>query len=188
VTPAAGTPRAALPLMLRLSLITSLVNGGIAGILAGIPQVLLTQLEAWLLPMPRHHADIGPRFVQRIGEHLDADLEREHHWLLAGVFHFGYAIWWGLLYALLQRWRPAQPHVGGPLLAALIYALAFSPWGAATQTGAEQPVASRPSRETLLHWTAALSFSLTLAYLYDRLDQRASGLRPALTESVHRVA
>ena len=39
-----------------------------------------------------------------------------------------------------------------------------------SQTGTEQPVAQRPTRETLLHWTAALSFSLSLAYLYDRLE------------------
>jgi hypothetical protein len=147
----------------------ALRNGIVAGLIAGIPQVVLTQLEAWLLPVPRSHADIGPRFVQRLSERLDVDMEREHHWLLAAVFHFGYAIWWGALYALLQRWRPAQPHVGGPLLAALIYALAFAPWGAATQTRTETPVESRPTRATLLHWTAALSFSLTLAYMYERI-------------------
>jgi hypothetical protein len=142
------------------------------GLVAGIPQVVLTQLEAWLLPTAdRDAADIGPRFVQRLSSRLDADLEREHHWLLAGAFHFGYAAWWGILYALLQRWRPAQPHVGGPLLGAFIYLLAFSPWGAATQTRTEHPVETRPTGSTMLHWTAALSFSLTLAYLYDRLQQ-----------------
>jgi hypothetical protein len=146
------------------------MTGVLAGLVAGIPQVLLTQLEAWLLPVPRSHADIGPRFVERVGQKIDVPLRKQHHWLLAGLFHFGYAAWWGLLYALLQRWRPTQPHVGGPLLAALIYALAFSPWGAATQTGTERPVESRPTRHTLLHWTAALSFSLTLAYLYARLE------------------
>lgn len=148
------------------------MTGIVAGLVAGIPQVALTQLEAWLLPeAPRESADIGPRFVQRLARRTDADLKREHHWLLAGAFHFGYAGWWGLLYALLQRWRPAQPHVGGPLLAALIYALAFSPWGAATQTGTEAPVETRPTRATLMHWTAALSFSLSLAYLYDRFER-----------------
>ena len=146
-----------------------LVKGVAAGLVAGILQVVLTQIEAWLLPVSREYADIGPRFVQRVSRHLDADLEHEQHWLLAGAFHFGYAAWWGFLYALLQRWRPAQPHVRGPLLAALIYTLAFSPWGAATQTGAERPAERRATRETLLHWTAALSFSLTLAYLYDRV-------------------
>ncbi len=149
----------------------ALVKGVAAGFVAGIPQVLVTQAEARLLGLPGRQADIGPRFVQRVAERLDTDMPRPLRWLIAGGFHFGYAGGWGLLYALLQRWRPAQAHVGGPLLAALIYALAFSPWGVATQTGTEQPVETRPVRETLLHWTAALSFSLTLAYLFARLEQ-----------------
>lgn len=149
---------------------TAWVKGAVAGLVAGIPQVLMTQAEARLLGLPGSQADIGPRFVQRVAEHLDSQPRRHERWIIAGGFHFGYAVAWGLFYAVLQRWRPAQPHVGGPLLAALIYALAFSPWGAATQTGTERPVESRPTRETLLHWTAALSFSLTLAYLYARLE------------------
>jgi hypothetical protein len=148
---------------------TALMKGAAAGVVAGIPQVLLTQAEARLLGMPGSRADIGPRFVQRVAEGLDTQPRRPERWLIAAVFHFGYAAGWGMVYALLQRWRPAQPHVGGPLLAALIYALAFSPWGAATQTGTERPAESRATRETALHWTAALSFGLTLAYLYARL-------------------
>ncbi len=147
-----------------------ILTGILAGLVAGVPQVILTQLEAWLMPVPRSHADIGPRFVERLTRRFNTRLDEEHHWLLASVFHFGYAAWWGAVYALLQRWRPAQPHVGGPLLAALIYALAFSPWGAATQTGTERDVEERGTSETLLHWTAALSFSLCLAYLYARLE------------------
>jgi hypothetical protein len=150
-----------------------LVKGALAGLAAGVPQVLLTQAEARLLGLPGRQADIGPRFVHRVGEHLDTPPRRTERWFLAGLFHFGYAAGWGVFYAVLQHWRPAQPHVGGPLLAALIYALAFSPWGAATQIGTEQPVETRPTRETLLHWTAALSFSLALAYLYARVDPRS---------------
>jgi hypothetical protein len=89
---------------------------------------------------------------------------------VAAAFHFIYAAGWGVLYAGVQRWRPAQPHVGGPLLGALIYAVAFSPWGAATQTGAEGPVEVRDTRASVLHWTAALSFALTVAYLYARVQ------------------
>ncbi|MDQ6670370.1 MAG: hypothetical protein M3069_06400 [Chloroflexota bacterium] len=166
---------------------TALAKGVAAGLVAGIPQVLLTQAEARLLGLPANTADIGPRFVQRVAQQFDADVARPHRWLIAGGFHFGYAAGWGVLYTLLQRWRPAQPHVGGPLLAALIYALAFSPWGAATQTGTEHPVETRPARETLLHWTAALAFSLSLAYLYARLerwprDARAPSASPGATD------
>jgi hypothetical protein len=154
------------------SLTTMLGKGAAAGLAAGVPQVLLTQAEARVLDLPGHRADIGPRFVQRVAERLDAEVGPALRWFVAGGFHFGYAAWWGVFYALLQRWRPAQPHVGGPLLSALIYALAFSPWGVATQTGTERPVEVRPTRETLLHWTAALSFALTLAYLFARLEHR----------------
>jgi hypothetical protein len=59
------------------------------------------------------------------------------------------------------------------MLAALIYALAFSPWGIATQTGTERPPERRRTRETLLHWSAALSFSLTLGYCYEWLRHRS---------------
>ena len=146
------------------------MHGVGAGLLAGIPQVLVTQAEARLIGVPRERADIGPRFVYRVSEQVDADVSKAGHWWVAGAFHFGYAAFWGLVYALLQRWRPAQPHVGGPLLAALIYTAAFSPWGAATSMGAERPVEERPTRETLLHWSAALSFSLSLAYVFARLE------------------
>lgn len=149
---------------------TALIKGAAAGLAAGVPQVLLTQAESRLLGMPASQADIGPRFVQRVAERLDTRLPRAERWLLAGAFHFAYSAGWGVLYSMLQRWRPAQPHVGGPLLGALIYALAFSPWGAATQAGTERPVQTRPMSETLLHWTAALAFSLTLAYTYARLE------------------
>jgi hypothetical protein len=147
------------------------MKGAAAGLGAGIPQVLLTQFEARALGLPGSQADIGPRFVQRVEQHLDAPLRRAERWLVAGGFHFAYSAGWGLVYALLQRWRPAQPHVGGPLLAALVYAVAFSPWGAATQTGTERPVQTRPTRDTLLHWTAALSFGLATAYVYERLER-----------------
>jgi hypothetical protein len=165
----------------------TLVIGAAAGLIAGIPQVLLTQAEARLLKFPGSQADIGPRFVQRVAERLDTPRPRRPvRWLIAGVFHFGYAAAWGLFYALVQQWRPAQPHVGGPLLAALIYALAFSPWGAATQTGTERPVETRPTRETLLHWTAALSFSLTLAYLYAQFAPRRAPAQLATAQATRR--
>jgi hypothetical protein len=147
------------------------VTGAVAGLVAGVPQVLVTQAEARVLGMRGSQADIGPRFVHRVSRRLNTRPRTHEQWLLAGGFHLVYSTGWGMLYALLQAWRPSQPHVGGPLLGALIYALAFSPWGAATQTGTERPTSARPIRETLLHWTAALSFSLGLAYLFERLER-----------------
>jgi hypothetical protein len=157
----------------------NLARGIAAGLIAGVPQVLLTQVESTAFGLPREQADIGPRFVRRLAQRgLGTSLSEPTHWLLATLFHFGYAAQWGALYALLHETRPTPPLVGGPLLAALIYALAFSPWGAATQTGTERPPERRSNRETLLHWTAALSFSLTTAYAY-RWLRRRSALEPA---------
>lgn len=146
-----------------------LTTGVFAGLIAGVPQVLLTQLEERLLGLHHESADIGPRFVRRLTQGLETRVPPGVEWALAAGFHFGYAAWWGLLYGMVQEWRPARPLVGGPLLGALIYGLAFSPWGAATRAGAEQSPERRDNRETLLHWSAALAFSLTTAYVYQWL-------------------
>ena len=154
---------------------SALVRGVTAGLIAGIPQVVATQVETGLLGMPRTQADIGPRFVRRLAQRfVGATPSSPTEWLFATLFHFGYAAQWGALYALCQERRPTPPLVGGPMLAGLIYTLAFSLWGAATQTGTERQPARRRLRETLLHWTAALSFSLSTAYLYDWLRRKTS--------------
>ena len=152
------------------NLLSATARGVAAGLIAGVPQVVLTQIEAGFFDVPRERADIGPRFVRRVAQRFTGTTPSSPtEWLLATVFHFGYAAQWGALYALVQAWRPTPPLVGGSMLAGLIYALAFSPWGAATQTGTERRPARREIRETILHWTAALSFSLTTAYVYEWL-------------------
>ena len=155
------------------NLLAVTTRGVAAGVIAGIPQVVLTQIEGGFFDVPRERADIGPRFVRRLAQRFTGTTPSSPtEWLLATLFHFGYAAQWGALYALLQEWRPTSPLVGGSMLAGLIYALAFSPWGAATQTGTERPPSQRRIRETLMHWTAALSFSLTTAYVYEWLRRK----------------
>jgi hypothetical protein len=150
------------------------MRGVAAGLIAGLPQVALTQIETGLLGIPRERADIGPRFVRQATRRFTgATPSSPTQWLLATLFHFGYAAQWGALYALIQQWRHTAPLVGGPMIATLIYGLAFAPWGAATQTGTERRPEHRSVRETLLHVTAALSFGLSVTYAYDWLAARA---------------
>ena len=161
------------------NLLSATARGVAAGLIAGIPQVVLTQIEAGFFDVPRERADIGPRFVRRLAQRFTGTTPSSPtEWLLATVFHFGYAAQWGALYALVQAWRPTPPLVGGSMLAGLIYTLAFSPWGAATQTGTERRPARREIRETILHWTAALSFGLTTAYVYEWLRRRREATSP----------
>src|SRR5262249_29053777 len=113
------------------------------------------------------------RFVQRLAQHAGSSLSPPLQWLLGAVFHFAYAAQWGAVYSLIHESRPMPALVGGPLLAAIIYGMAFSPWGAAPQTRPHRPPERRRTRETLLHWTAALSFSLTAAFTYRWLRERS---------------
>jgi hypothetical protein len=94
-------------------------KGVLAGLVAGIPQVLLTQAEARLVGVGRERADIGPRFIARAAQHEGRPLPPTVQWLLAGVFHFEYAALWGALYALaLEPFGPQRvpPLLGGSLL------------------------------------------------------------------------
>jgi hypothetical protein len=148
--------------------------GALAGLAASIPQVLATQLMARVLDLPREHADIGPRFVQRLAERLEQPASPAVHWLLAALFHFAYAAGWGALYGAIQAQIQAPPAAGGATLAGAIYTLAFSRVGAATQTGSERHPERRRRRELVLHWTPAVTFSFITAFGFEWLDRRLS--------------
>ena len=156
------------------SITLTVTRGVTAGWIAGIPQVLVAQAGAHLLGI-RERADIGPRFIRRAAEHAGRPLSRPMHWLLGGVFHFEYAAMWGAVYALpVERLgtRRVPPLLSGLLLGAVIYAAGFSRLGAATRTGAERAPGRREARETVVHWSAALSFALITAYTYRWLRER----------------
>jgi hypothetical protein len=149
-------------------LMLAVTRGVAAGWVAGIPQVLVTQVEAHLLGQ-RERADIGPRFVARAAQHEGRPLPPLMQWLLGGVFHFEYAALWGALYALVVEPvgpRRVPPLLGAGVLGAIIYTAAFSPIGGATRTGAERPLERRRPSEMLLHSSAAASFALTMAFAY----------------------
>lgn len=148
--------------------------GVATGLFAGIPQVLAAQLVG-LLVGSRGRADIGPRFVQRVGEKVGQPPSRPARWSLAALFHFGYAAGWGAAYATVVEATGARrlpPLITGGLLGALIYAVAFSRVGAATRTEAERHPDRRRGRDWAVHLTSAFSFALILAFGYRWLGGR----------------
>jgi hypothetical protein len=139
-----------------------------AGLFAGVPQVLAAQFVGGLVG-DREKADVGPRFIQRVGKKLGKAPSRPERWSLAAVFHFGYSAGWGAVYsAAIEATgaRRVQPVVTGGLLGALIYALAFSRLGAGTLVGAERHPKRRGERDWAVQLTSAFSFALTLAHTY----------------------
>jgi hypothetical protein len=145
-------------------------RGVVAGLVAGVPQVLVVQIVEKPLGLPSDRADIGPRFVERLGEEVIGRAPSPAtKWALAALFHFGYAAGWGALYGLVDRMLRPPPALAGALMGGAIFLAAFSRWGAGTRTRTEPHPDWRPWREYLLEWTAALTFSLTTAFTCARL-------------------
>jgi hypothetical protein len=117
---------------------------------------------------PGDSADLGPRFIERLAAMTRHRLPEDIKWLGAASFHFGYAAFWGGLYALAYERRPVHPLVGAGLLAALIYSITFTPWGGAVQTGTVPPPRRRSARQELVLITAPLIFALGTALGYGR--------------------
>jgi hypothetical protein len=150
-------------------MMASVARGVAAGLVAGIPQVLVVQLIEKLLGLPPDKADIGPRFVERSANHLGTSLPSPARWLLSALFHFAYSAWWGAVYGLAAGVRRVPTLPAAALLGGVIWTAAFSPIGAGTQTGTERQPRHRNWRDHTLHVTAALSFSLVAAYTYGLL-------------------
>jgi hypothetical protein len=139
-----------------------------AGLIASVPQVLLAKAEERTLLRRGEDADIGPRFIERLARLAGVRLREDTRWLAASAFHFGYATFWGTLYALAhRRWRP-HPLIGGAVLGGVIYAATFPHWGGAVVTGSEPPPHRRSWRLEVVLATAAMSFGLVTALVYGR--------------------
>ena len=142
--------------------------GVAAGLFAGVPQVLAAQIVGALVGS-RSRADIGPRFVQRVGEKAGSPPTRPVRWSLAAAFHFAYSAGWGAVYSAVIESTGARripPTISGGLLGGLIYALAFSRLGGATLTGTERHPDRRGERDWAVQLASAFSFALILAHTY----------------------
>ena len=153
--------------------IASLRRGVEAALVASVPQVLVPHVEERLLGLGQDEAELGPRFVEQLARLAGRRLPEDTKWLAASSFHFGYAAFWGALYALAYQRRPVPPLLGGALLSAVVWAAAFAQWGGAVQTGTERPPGSRRWQRELILATAPFVFGLGTALLYGR------GARPA---------
>jgi hypothetical protein len=150
--------------------------GMAVGCFAGVPQVLLAQLNG-ALAGSRRQADVGPRLVQRLGRLAGRSPSRPERWSLAALFHFAYAAGWGAAYAAaieVVGVRRVPPALAGGALGALIYAIAFSRLGVGTLTGAERHPDRRGERDWIVQLTSAFSFALILAYAYRWSRERGS--------------
>ena len=159
-------------------------TGAVAGIVAGTVQVALGKAEDVLLLPPGEDANIAPRFVQRLAERLGTSLPHPARWILGTLFHYGYSAAWGVLYALLMAFLPPRrrppPLLGGAALGGLLWALAFSPGGAAVRSGTESSPRHRPWYKDALTWSVALAYGLVTAVLVGgALERPPAPGRPA---------
>lgn len=153
-----------------------------AGLVAGIPQVLVPKLMEWLfLRVTDESADVGPRLIQALASRANRSLPEDVKWLAASAFHFGYAAGWGGLYALLYDRRPLHPLVAGAALGSLIHLITFPRWGLAVLTGTEDHPDYRTWRVEAMLATAPLAFGLTTGLVYGR------GRRRTLREKAKRA-
>jgi len=143
-----------------------------AGLIAGVPQVLITKAEEKLFLPPDEDADLGPRLISRLADWAREPLPEDMKWLAASAFHFGYAAAWGAAYSALYQRRPMKPWLGGLLLGGVIYGISFPAWGVAVRAGVERKPRQRSWRMEAVLATAAFSFGLGTALIYDRGPRR----------------
>ena len=165
----------------------ALRRGAEAAVVASVPQVLVAKAEEKLLLPEGESADIGPRFIEELAARAQRELPEDMKWLGASAFHFGYAVFWGVLYALLQERRRTSPLAGGLLLSGFIYAITFPNWGGAVLFGGERPPRERSWRRELVLATAPLTFGLGTAYLYGR-GPSGDGPAPARERSAEKAS
>lgn len=151
----------------------AVVRRGIeCAIVASVPQVILPKLQELLWFREHESADLGPHFIARLAQRFEQPLPEDMKWLAASAFHFGYAMWWGAAYALVQRRLQLHPLVGGLALATTIYLITFPKWGGAVVIGSEPPPRKRSWRVEIAFATAPLVFGFVTALLFRHGPER----------------
>ena len=114
-------------------------------------------------------------------------------WVLGVLFHIGYGMGWGVLYAFARRNVPVARLALAAGFGGVIYLIAFSPLGIGTHTRTEQHPSRRHPAKQLDLLVIPFAFALPLALCYDSIERwlRRSGAdepADALAEAGQAVA
>jgi ribose/xylose/arabinose/galactoside ABC-type transport system permease subunit len=144
--------------------------GATAGAVAGIVQPAVGKLEEAFYPRGED-TNVPSHFVDALTHRSGLPLSKSTRWLAGTAFHIGYALFWGAAYGVVCQRRRVSPVIGGLGLSSLLYLMAFSRVGAATWARSESPPWRRPLRTWVLTTTMPLTYGLTTAWLYEKLQK-----------------
>ena len=150
----------------------TLTWGAAAGLVGATIQVAVGWLLDRLLLPPGQHNNIAPRLVKRLAQKRGETADPVRDWTLGTLFHFGYGVSWGCLYALARRWSSLPGLLLGGAMGLVIYLLAFSRVGAGTHSDTEPHPRHRTWRKQACLVAVAWTFGFNTAAAYDRLAQR----------------
>lgn len=146
--------------------------GAFAGFLACLVQVIVGWfLDRFFLPRG-HDNNIAPRFVNRVFRRSGRRANPVRDWVLGTLFHLGYGLGWGTLFGMARRWSGLPSWVLASAAGLLIYLAAFSGLGAGTRTGTEHKPERRPWRKQFSLVAVALTYVITLAWTFDRVERQ----------------
>lgn len=148
-------------------------TGAVAGLVGATVQVLVGLLLDRLLLPPGQHNNIAPRLIKRLAQKQGLPANPVRDWVFGTLFHFGYGVAWGYIYALARRWSAVPGLLLGGGMGLVIYLLAFSRVGAGTRSQTESDPRHRQWQKQLSLVGVAWTFALSTAVVYDRLVQRA---------------
>ena len=155
------------------SLLQSAGTGALAGMSGAVIQVAVGLLIDKLLLPPQHDNNIAPRVMTRLFQKRGDRPNRLRDWTLGTLFHIGYGLFWGVSFSLARRWTRIPSRFLGLVMAALIYLLAFSKFGAGTKTGTEEHPRRRPDNKQLSLVAVVLTFTTTAVLSHNWLERRS---------------